>query len=67
MSGKRCRARGTPSRIVLDGLPSIALANPGNRAFPSAFPADWSDIPVPPHRKVPVPVGHRTPAASAPR
>ena len=67
MTSKRRHAGGTPKRIVLDGLPSIALANPGNRAFPSACPADWSDIPVPPHRKVPVPVGHRTPAASAPR
>ena len=67
MSGKRCHARGTPIRIVPDGLPSTTLANPGRRTHPSAFPADGTGIPAPPHRKVPEPVSHRTPAASTPR
>lgn len=67
MTGKRCHAGGTPKRIVLDGLPSIALANPGNRAFPSALPAGGTGIPVLLRRKVPDPVSDRIPAASAPR
>ena len=67
MSGKRCHARGTPSRIVPDLLPSTALVDPGTGTLPSACPADRSDIPVPLHRELSDPVGDRTPAASTPR
>ena len=54
MSGKRRHARGTPIRIVLDVLPA-------------AYPADRSDIPVPPHRELSDPVSERTPAESTAR
>ena len=67
MSGKRCHARGTPNSIVLDVLPSTDLADSVTGTYPSAFPADWSDIPVPLHRKASEPVIDRTPAASTPR
>ena len=67
MSSKRRHARITPIRIVPDGLPYTTLANPGNRALPSALLADRADIPVLPHRKVPDPDRDRTPAAGAPQ
>ena len=67
MNDKRRHARGTPSRIVLDVLPSAALAKPGTRTLPSTFPADRSDTPVPLHRELSDPVSERTPTASAPR
>ena len=54
MSGKRCHARGTNSRVVLDLLPS-------------AFPAAGTGIPVPLHHKDSEPVIDRTTAASTPR
>ena len=67
MSGNHCHARGTPDRIVLDVLPSAALAKPSTRTLPSTFPADGSDIPVPLHRELSDPVSERTPAESTAR